>query len=164
MYGEAAATPGKCASLRKVGPPVRDAAVEPGDGRVRGKAQNPGSKLALEAVHDRQHHDEHGDAERESQDGDAGDERHEAALRAMPAGSSDRESPRTSAASFVAQRFGGLSLEAFQGGIDGGDAASSSMAAAAIYHHIARVQLARQTGDVVNIGIVHDVKRRRPAR
>ena len=97
IYGAAAATPGKCASLLKVRAPVRDPALEPGDGRMRREAQDPRAQLLLEAVHDRQHHDEHGDAEREARVWRCRRSGTRSRASAMRADSAVRESPRTSA-------------------------------------------------------------------
>ena len=61
--------------------PIRDAALETRNGRMRRQAQDARAQLLLEAVHHRQHHDEHGDADDEAEDRDARDEREKAALR-----------------------------------------------------------------------------------
>ena len=60
-YGTAARTPGwravRCCSARQ----SRQRSRQPADGGVRGDRENPAAQLALEAVHDRQHHDQRGD-------------------------------------------------------------------------------------------------------
>jgi hypothetical protein len=60
--------------------PIRNAALETGDGGMRREAQDSRAQLLFETVHDREDDDEHGDSESEPQNGDARDQRHEAAL------------------------------------------------------------------------------------
>jgi hypothetical protein len=72
---------GEDAELLHIRPPVADATLESRQSRMRREAEDPGAQLLLEAVHDRQHDDQHRDADAEAEDRDAGDQRHEPPAR-----------------------------------------------------------------------------------
>ena len=58
-------------------PPVREPAFEAGNRGMSREAQNSRAQFFLETVHDGQHHDQHRDAQRETDHGDARDQRDE---------------------------------------------------------------------------------------
>ncbi len=66
------------------GTPVRDLAVEAGDGGMRGHGEHPAAELLLEAVEHRQDHDEYRDAERQAEHRHGSDEGHESAAVLRP--------------------------------------------------------------------------------